>query len=158
MLTSEKKIMAEQIRDLSEDEQMEIFKIIRKSECTYTENNNGIFLNMRVLNNGTLNEISKFIKFCHENKKNLSEQEEIVNQEKINLYSNIPEESSTESEDKEDEGDDVTGKEPIGEQSDSDDSSEEIKITLKRSKPKYKGIKAKLIKNYRSCNSSVRQT
>ena len=64
-----KKNILENIRDLNAFEHQEIFKIIKKYNIKYSENNNGVFINMNKLGKRTINEIDKFINFCNSNKK-----------------------------------------------------------------------------------------
>ena len=61
------KEMKKNIGTLNENEHIEIFNIIQKDGLKYTINNNGIFVNMRKLNNTTLEKIDNFIKFCNNN-------------------------------------------------------------------------------------------
>ena len=57
------------INQLHENEHIEIFKIIKSDTDKYTENRNGIFINMSKLNTNTLKKILNFVNFCNENKK-----------------------------------------------------------------------------------------
>jgi hypothetical protein len=61
------KEMKKNIGYLNENEHIEIFNIIQKDGLKYTINNNGIFVNMRKLNNFTLEKIENFIRFCNNN-------------------------------------------------------------------------------------------
>lgn len=55
------------IEELSEDEKKEIFKIIKKGDCNYTKNNNGVFVNMNNFSTETIEEINKFIDYSRDN-------------------------------------------------------------------------------------------
>jgi hypothetical protein len=57
------------IDDLSNDEKKEIFKIIKKSDCNYTKNNNGVFINMNNFSDDTIEKINKFINYSSDNMK-----------------------------------------------------------------------------------------
>ena len=57
------------IDKLHENEHIEIFKIIKNDTDKYTENRNGIFINMSKLNNDTLIKINNFVSFCNDNTK-----------------------------------------------------------------------------------------
>ena len=57
------------IDKLHENEHIEIFKIIKNDTDKYTENRNGIFINMSKLNCNTLIKINNFVSFCNENTK-----------------------------------------------------------------------------------------
>jgi hypothetical protein len=64
------KNIRDQIGSLDKNEQHEIFKIIRSNEDNkYTENNNGIFINMNKLDTATLTNIESFLEFSNQNKK-----------------------------------------------------------------------------------------
>lgn len=64
------KNIRDQIGSLDKNEQHEIFKIIRSNdENKYTENNNGIFINMNKLDFATLTNIESFLEFSNQNKK-----------------------------------------------------------------------------------------
>lgn len=64
------KNIRDQIGALDKNEQHEIFKIIRSNdENKYTENNNGIFINMNKLDFATLTNIESFLEFSNQNKK-----------------------------------------------------------------------------------------
>ena len=85
------KDLKKSINNLQENEYIEIFKIIKKDTDKYTENRNGIFINMSKLQNSTLLKVQKFVKFCNENRislnNNLDKMEEIrdlINNSNIN--------------------------------------------------------------------------
>lgn len=52
------------ISRLSNNEIVEIFKIISATDTTYTKNNNGIFLNLNWVDEDTLYKIDNYINFC----------------------------------------------------------------------------------------------
>ncbi len=68
VLEMKKKNILENIRDLNAFEHQEIFKIIKKYNIRYSENSNGVFINMNKLGKRTINEIDKFINYCNSNK------------------------------------------------------------------------------------------
>ena len=55
-------------KQLGNDEYMELFKIIKRNKEKYTENSNGIFINISVIKMDTFIEFKKFFKFCEENR------------------------------------------------------------------------------------------
>ena len=60
------------ISELDVCEQAEVLKIIEKNKIKYTENKNGVFINMNKLNNKTIEDLDKFIEYIRNNiKKNL---------------------------------------------------------------------------------------
>jgi hypothetical protein len=68
-INDKKKIISD-VAQLSENQQIEIFNILNlKKEVKYTENKNGIFINLDDVDNNSLNEIIKFISFCKESNK-----------------------------------------------------------------------------------------
>ena len=63
-----RKYIIDKSKLLKEYEHIEIFKIIKKKNITYTENNNGIFINLNKLSHKVLMEINNFIVYCINNK------------------------------------------------------------------------------------------
>ena len=64
----ELKILREKINDLEDFQQIEIFKIIQKNDVSYSKNNNGIFLNMKLLNDNCIISINDYLIFIQNNK------------------------------------------------------------------------------------------
>jgi hypothetical protein len=56
---------------LSSTQIEELFKILHRNDCTYTPNNNGIFINLSWLKDALLHKIDHFIQFCHSSKQSL---------------------------------------------------------------------------------------
>lgn len=52
------------IQGLSVMEQEELFKLLFKNKCDYTQNSNGIFINLSWSSNEILDIIEQFINFC----------------------------------------------------------------------------------------------
>tara|TARA_B110001469_G_C9548687_1_gene272271 strand:- start:318 stop:905 length:588 start_codon:yes stop_codon:yes gene_type:complete len=84
-----KKTILENIKNLNQFEHQEIFKIIKKYNIKYSENSNGIFINMNKLNKRTINEIEKFIRYCNRNNKMFKQENNIRNNLKIILENKI---------------------------------------------------------------------
>lgn len=86
----QKKKMAKQINCLSPTEHLEILKIVDKYNIQYTQNNNGVFINISNLELDLLDEISVFIDFCIKNNKELDEYDKKIQECKNNtiLYNN----------------------------------------------------------------------
>tara|TARA_B100001093_G_scaffold510805_1_gene577368 strand:- start:985 stop:1239 length:255 start_codon:yes stop_codon:yes gene_type:complete len=60
------------ITELEVCEQAEILKIIERNKIKYTENKNGVFINMNKLTDNAISDIESFIEFVNNNyKKNL---------------------------------------------------------------------------------------
>ena len=66
---NEKKIMASQIENISNKKDFkEIFKIIYENNCNYIHNDNGVFINLNVLNDNTLEKIKNYLQKLETNK------------------------------------------------------------------------------------------
>jgi hypothetical protein len=61
------------IERLHETEQVELLKLFIRNNCNYSENKNGIFINMTKLEQNVIIETEEFLEFCNKNKKFLSE-------------------------------------------------------------------------------------
>ena len=134
----EKKEIVNKIKSLSKIEHIEIFKILRRNNIKYTENSNGIFINLINIDNNIIKQIDEFISFCLNNKDSLVEKENIINEKKIIIDNKYYSSSSSNS-------DEETTIEDNYENKNIDGS----KINLKKNKPTYTGIKAKIMKNYK---------
>ena len=75
------KLLKKEIESLQENEHLEILKIINKSSIKYSENKNGIFINMNKLSGEIINEIKDFLDFCRTNKMKL--QNDIIRRDNI---------------------------------------------------------------------------
>jgi hypothetical protein len=60
----ERKKIFEHIKLLVKPEQEEIFRIIRKTKDSYTENSNGIFFDLSVISDDAFSQIKEYISFC----------------------------------------------------------------------------------------------
>lgn len=60
----ERKQIFEHIKLLVKPEQEEIFRIIRKTKDSYTENSNGIFFDLASISDDAFNQIKEYISFC----------------------------------------------------------------------------------------------
>lgn len=65
--TSKLKILRDNISELGLVENIEIFKILQKNNVKYTENNNGIFVNMAKLSQKTIDDLEAFLTFIKNN-------------------------------------------------------------------------------------------
>jgi hypothetical protein len=89
-----KKILVEKINKLLPIEQEEIFKIIKRFNIKYTENNNGIFINLsNNVDNQYLKEIENYLNYLEINKTNIKDIEQIctniTNKQKIDDKNNF---------------------------------------------------------------------
>jgi hypothetical protein len=157
-----KKKLIEIVKNLSHVEYNEIFNIFKENNCQYTENANGVFINLQNINENILDKIFNFIDYSKQKRIELNEHEEFINNAKKNI-------SFTKKEKE------ITNNILISEKdnyvnynyydSDSDtiiknsndllfssDEEEDIenKISLKKKKNKYIGKKAKIIKSIKN--------
>ena len=72
------KSLKEKIESLEKTEHQEVLKIIKRYDCKYTENNNGVFINMNKLTDNVIEEIESFLVFSDENNKMLVKRENIL--------------------------------------------------------------------------------
>ena len=82
-LELKKKYIIDTIKNFSKVEHIEIFKIFKKHNVKYTENSNGIFVNLNVLNEKIINRIRTFVNFCIANKDYLSSEKSKIEKKKI---------------------------------------------------------------------------
>ena len=83
-----KKNLVSQIEQLSSLEQIEIFKLIKDETKYYTENLNGIFINVNILSDNLLEKIENFVEYCNKQRIELDKKEHFINQQKIEIYGN----------------------------------------------------------------------
>ena len=55
--------LKDKISKLEEFQQIEILKIIDNNNIKYSQNNNGIFLNMKLLSDNTIKQIDNYLEF-----------------------------------------------------------------------------------------------
>jgi hypothetical protein len=82
-----KKRLIEIIKKLSKDEHIEIFKIFLEDNISYSENNNGIFINLNNVKDKTLDNILKYAEYI-EVKKNDLFMDDVKTEEKKELLGN----------------------------------------------------------------------
>tara|TARA_Y100001970_G_C14220205_1_gene852180 strand:+ start:2254 stop:2559 length:306 start_codon:yes stop_codon:yes gene_type:complete len=69
----EKKQLVKDISNLNKIEHIEIFKIFKKDNIKYTENSNGIFINLNKVDDKTLLKVRNFLNFYNNNNKKLND-------------------------------------------------------------------------------------
>ena len=84
-MSSELQKLKNKIEKLDKNESAEIFKILHKNEINYSQNKNGIFIDLACLNEQSLIEIRAFLDFIEENKKHIYEIETKMKHNKITL-------------------------------------------------------------------------
>ena len=74
-----KKALTERVQSLGEPEHQELFAILVRNNVPYTRNNNGVFANLKSVDDAVIDQISKFVEFSSENMKKLTEYERSLN-------------------------------------------------------------------------------
>jgi len=69
--------LRDNIENLEKHQHLQIVKIIQKNNIDFTENRNGIFLNMKDLNEKTMKEIIQYLKYIEIQQKQLDTDENI---------------------------------------------------------------------------------
>lgn len=80
----QRKRLMEKIEALSRTEHLEVFKILTRFHVPYTQNSNGVFINMSHIQEAALAEMDQFLCFCIENQSNLDKYDQLVNECKYN--------------------------------------------------------------------------
>lgn len=157
-LIFKKKKLIETIKNLSKLEYLEIFSIIQNDNCQFSENKNGIFINLSNVSEITIDKIFNFINFIKHKKEDLIKHEEIINNAKKNISEN---DSTIYNLDLNNYTDNCSNDYMIDSDNEkkiesdylifSSDEDEDLenKISLKKKKTKYSGKKAKMIKSIR---------
>ena len=162
-----KKKLIEVSKNLSKLEYLEIFNIIQDDKCQYSENKNGIFINLSNVSESTIDKIFDFINFIKHKREDLLKHEELINNTKKNLTipsnKNITEniyinqndikEDIIENMQELDEEPDINNYNGYLEFSSEEEEDLDNKLSLKKKKNKYTGNKAKIIKSIKSNNS-----
>jgi len=73
-----KKELIKDIKTLSTNEHIQVFYIIQNANVKYTENNNGIFINLSNINNTILNKLIKFVEYAKINNTELETTNKII--------------------------------------------------------------------------------
>ena len=89
-LDMKRKFIIDNIKNFNKLEEIEVFKILRDKKIKYSENNNGIFINLNILTEDILNTIYNFVKFCIIKKKNLQKENKKRDNFKTLLNKNKP--------------------------------------------------------------------
>jgi len=69
--------LRDNIENLEKHQHLHIVEIIQKNNIDFTENRNGIFLNMKDLNKQTIKEITQYLKYIEIQQKQLDTDENI---------------------------------------------------------------------------------
>jgi len=163
-----KKKLIEISKNLTKIEYIEIFNIIKQENCLYSENKNGVFINLSNVNEKTIDKIFNFINFIKHKKEDLIKHEEIISSAKKNItdinnniYNNnfdpldSDNESNNDSNSESNNENDIESSNYLIFSSDEDEDLEN-KLSLKKKKTKYTGRKAKMIKSIKDGTESYK--
>ena len=82
-------VLKEQIENLDAFHHNKILKILVKNDIKYSENRNGIFVNMNSFNENTIRDIEKTLSYIKNQEKNLQDIENIkeeINKDYFEMY------------------------------------------------------------------------
>jgi hypothetical protein len=80
------KLLRDEIEKMDSIHQIHIFKILKENQIDFTENSNGVFINMTLLDDATLKQINNFIKYVNLQQKQLESVEDIKAQYQKEFY------------------------------------------------------------------------
>ena len=80
------KRLRDNIEKMERIHQIHIFKILKENQIEFTENSNGVFVNMTLLDDTTLKQINNFIKYVNLQQKQLESIEDIKAQYQKEFY------------------------------------------------------------------------
>jgi len=164
-----KKKLIDIAKNLTKIEYIEIFNIIKQDNCPYSENKNGVFINLSNVSEQTIDKIFHFINFIKHKKEDLIKHEEIISCAKKNITdinttmdNNInnnkifdiidsDNESNNDSNNESNNDNNIESSNYLIFSSDEDEDLEN-KLSLKKKKIKYTGRKAKMIKSIKDGN------
>jgi hypothetical protein len=155
-ITLKKKKLIEISKNLTKIEYLEIFNIIKEDNCNFSENKNGVFINLLNVSEETIDKIFNFINFIKHKREDLIKHEEYLNIAKQNISNFIKDNSVINTESNKvieilEEEESVSNFNYLVFSSDEDEDLEN-KILLKKKKVKYSGKKAKMIKSIKDSN------
>lgn len=83
------KVLNRIISKLEKNHHLKIFNIIKENNIKYSENRNGIFVNLNQVSDNTIEKIKKYIEYIKIQEKNISNFENIKNEFKKDFFTNI---------------------------------------------------------------------
>lgn len=86
MLIEDKIKLRDEIEKLNETQHIEIFKIFKKNNITFSENKNGIFINLNCVDDVIFNEIKEHILYIKKQEKYINKIENIKNDYKNEFF------------------------------------------------------------------------
>lgn len=77
--------LSKQISKLTKEEHIEIFRLLYENDLKYTENNNGIFIQMEHLDKSQIEKIEKYLKYIEKKQFDIEHREKQMNNFKKDL-------------------------------------------------------------------------
>lgn len=81
----ERKVFLEELKKLVISEQEEIFRLLKRGGCEFSQNTNGIFFDVSKVPADIFQQMKKFLIFCQENRKNFEERDREMEDSRQNL-------------------------------------------------------------------------
>jgi hypothetical protein len=79
-----RKVLAEKIKQLGQTEHDELLRILKSHGVPYTQNSNGVFINISAVDNDAISQLDDFVKFCIHNMQELDDYDKRLNECKQN--------------------------------------------------------------------------
>ena len=80
--------LKEKMENLNESQQLDILRILMENQIKFSENSNGVFLNLTNLNSEEIIEINKYIQYISDQEANLITIENMKKEYKKNFFMN----------------------------------------------------------------------
>ncbi len=81
----ERKLFLEDLKKLVMSEQEEIFRILKKNNCEYSENSNGVFFDVSKVPSTIFAKMKEYLSFCQANRKNFEIRDREMEDSRLNL-------------------------------------------------------------------------
>jgi hypothetical protein len=75
---SRRKLFLDNMKGLAKPEYIEIVRILQKHNVAFSENQNGIFVNIALLSQIVFDDLEKFLEFTSTNRQNLSDRDSLL--------------------------------------------------------------------------------
>jgi hypothetical protein len=75
-----RKRMFDEIKQFNRTEQEELYRILKKNGEEVSENRNGIFFDLMILKEETIQKVQEWVEFCRKNNSDLKSREDTLNQ------------------------------------------------------------------------------
>jgi hypothetical protein len=72
----ERKQLLEELRTLIKEEQEQIFRILKRANIEFSENNNGVFFDICIVPKDIFQKMKEFMTLCQKNRESFVEREE----------------------------------------------------------------------------------